>query len=127
MSDQKENILVIEDDASMRLLVSHFLGKTYEVHTEATAESAMSWLEDNNTPELIITDMILPGMQGVEFIECVKSSDKLQHIPILVLSSLTNPKEELNHKHLSIDGFIRKPFNPEELRWKIQSLIAKQN
>jgi CheY-like chemotaxis protein len=109
------SVLVIDDEPTILRLVRAILdGLGYETHTALDAESALA-LVRTVRPTLIITDVVLPGMDGSEFVRHIKSDPELSSIPILLMSAYREPD---NHQ---ADGFIAKPFDIDELSSIVRS------
>ena len=88
---------------------------------------AMDWLSKNNAPDLIITDLQMPNIDGWELIEYLGSSNLYQHIPVMVLSGIINSKESFQNKqHENVKGIITKPFDPVALLDKVDELFANR-
>ena len=122
----KENILVLDDNEMIRRLVSNVLDKDYEVNVLNNGLQGSCWLHNNeNFPDLIITDIFMPEMDGFEFIRNVKGSAYFDEIPVLVLSSHDTLHEEKVCEELGITEFLQKPFNPVELKEKVLELLGK--
>ena len=122
MSQQNQKtILIVDDDPDILITTSSILKKRGFIPLEAqTAENALSVLE-NARPDLIITDVLLPEMNGYEFIKTVKASPFLAEIPILILTGRGQMKESFDH--LGVNGFITKPFSIEELLERINEIF----
>jgi DNA-binding response OmpR family regulator len=95
-TNQQENILqvlFIEDDPFLSgLLHNHFLENGIPVVIMSDAEKALAWLSENR-PDLILLDLVLPGMSGYDFLVKVKKDIKLSPIPVIVLSNLSQTSE----------------------------------
>jgi DNA-binding response OmpR family regulator len=116
----KKKILVIDDDLSIRTLLLSFLSKTYDVTAKVDGMEAMVWLQDGNMPDLIVCDAEMPKMNGMEFVQNVKSSGFFKELPVIMLSSLDTSAERIKYLKAGANDFIVKPFNPEELDVKIE-------
>jgi DNA-binding response OmpR family regulator len=119
-------ILVVDDKRSLSELVAQFLGQTHEVITTENGLVAMSWLQQGNMPDLIITDLEMPEMDGFEFIKQVKNSGLFSDIPIVVLSCRESSADRIECLRLGADDYMVKPFNPEELLIKVDKLLIRQ-
>ena len=114
-----KKILVVEDDPSMRWLLKNLLRNKYEVVTKNNGLEAFSWLSVQNTPDLIISDIKMPIMDGFELLENLSISGLYKNIPIIMLTGfdqLETSKRCMNHGACS---YIVKPFKPRELLEKI--------
>ncbi len=111
----KKRILVIDGNKAIRFLLQTVLGKKYQVNTAADGSSGMYQLSQKNLPDLIIADAQLPDMLDWELITYLTSSCLYGHIPVAVLSSLTEKETQLKTRELGASQFFIKPFNPVEL------------
>lgn len=128
---QKENgenrytILVAEDNPEMLSFVSRQLSHEYTVLTAANGEEALRVL-DENFVNLIVSDVVMPLMDGFELCKTVKSKLDYSHIPIILLTAKTNIQSKVEGLELGADAYIEKPFSPEYLQAAISSLIRNR-
>lgn len=112
------SVLVVDDEPSILRLVSAILmGLRCDVRTAPTAAAALSSLA-NDPPDLIISDIVLPDMDGRELVRHIKSDPKLSATPVILMSAYVNPTS-LDHA----DRFIAKPFDIDEFSEIVQSYI----
>lgn len=123
----KKKILVIDDDQSIRFILKHVLHKDYEIVSKENGREGLIYLQKGNIPDLIILDLIMPEMNGVDFIKNIKQSNYFNSIPIIVLSAKENSKEKIECFKLGADDYIIKPFNPEELKLRTFNLLKRTN
>lgn len=114
MITMKKKILVLDDERTTCLLLENFLSD-YEVITKNSAVDAMIWLE-NNLPDLIISDIQMPEMDGFSFLKEVRLKGFTKHTPMIMLSGNTESKERIKCYQLGAQDYLTKPFNPEELK-----------
>lgn len=114
----KKQLLIIEDQASTRKLLGHFLGQFYDVVEKENAADALSWMNEGNKPNAIIADIIMPEMTGLEFLSALNDSGS-EIPPVMMLSSVENSSEKMKCFNLGARDYIVKPFNPEELRVRV--------
>lgn len=120
-----EKILVIDDKDTLSALLAQFLGRNYEVVIKSNGQEAMEWLQESNMPDLIITDLQMPVMGGLEFIQKAKSSGFFSEIPIMVLSCKSGSNDRIECLRAGASDYMVKPFNPEELRIRIDNILLK--
>ena len=121
---RKKTILIIDDQPSTRLMLSHFLGNYYNVVEKSGAKDALAYLECSTDPDVIISDLLMPDMSGIEFLNHYQQQQHLKTSPVIVLSSVENSAERLKcFKHGARD-FVTKPFNPEELYVRIKNVLT---
>lgn len=121
----KKQILAVDDDSSIRELLEFLLRNHYDVVTKKDGMEAMLWLSDGNIPDLIITDVDMPRLNGYEFFKNVRRSGFYRDIPIMVLSGLENSKLIITCLQQGADDYILKPFNPDSLYAKINRVLTE--
>lgn len=124
--DDKKKILIIEDDDFFRQLIAKKLQNDFEVISARDSKEAFSQLE-SPLPDLIILDLILPGMDGFEILSIVKKDKRTAGIPVVVLSNLGQKEEIERAKSLgALDFMIKINFTIEEIFAKIQEVFKKR-
>ena len=123
----KKQILAVDDDSSIRELLEFLLRNNYHVITKKDGMEAMMWLSEGNIPDLIITDIDMPRLNGYEFFKNVRRSGFYRDIPIMVISGLENSKFIITCLQQGADDYILKPFNPESLYAKIDRVLNHTN
>lgn len=123
---RKPKILIVDDSKPILCLLEVVLGKKFDVFAANDGFSAMSWLMEGNKPDVILSDLQMPNIDGVEFITYLSGSDYYNQVPVLVLSGAN--EEEVTQKYgaLQIAGYITKPFDPAELIEKIDSALKQK-
>ena len=119
----KKKVLIIDDDPTMLLLLNHILNKKYEVIGLDDCRQAVIWLQDGNTPDLVICDIVMPGMTGVELLAHLKDSVHQSQVPFIMLSANKKSADRVNCIKLGADDYVVKPFNPEELEVRVDRLL----
>ena len=122
----EKNVLVIDDSDSIRFLLEFVLQENYSVKSLENGMDALVYLQEGNIPDLIISDLEMPKMNGINFIQNIKSSSFFKSIPLLVLSGRDDSKDRIACFREGADDFLVKPFNPEELKLRIAN-ISKRN
>jgi DNA-binding response OmpR family regulator len=123
---KKANILIIEDHEAVRLLLGLTFKKQYNVVTKRDGIEGLAWLSAGNMPDLIMLDMQMPRLNGLEFLRQLRASGLFSEIPVLLVSGNDNATENANAFDLGIVDFIRKPFNPVSLHEKVTAILAKR-
>ncbi len=120
-------ILIVEDDKFLRELISRKLVKEgYDIAEAIDGEEGIKKSEEF-MPELILLDLILPGIDGFGTLEKVKENPKTMNIPVVILSNLGQKDEvERGLKLGAIDFLIKAHFTPEEIVEKIRLVLAKK-
>jgi DNA-binding response OmpR family regulator len=116
-----EKILVVDDERPIREVVTLFLARAgYEVVRATNGREAIE-LASKENPQLIILDMRMPGLHGIDTCRELRSHQETRRIPILALTGyVENEKEALD---AGIDEFMSKPFRPEELIARVKALL----
>lgn len=122
----KKNVLIIDDELSIRILLENYLKKDYNVVTKNDGMDALKWMEEGNIPDLIVADIQMPNLDGNEFIKNISASGFFKHIPIIMLSGIESSTEKIKCLKLGADDYIVKPFNPEELSVRIEILLSRK-
>ena len=118
----KSKILIVDDCDDMRILIKKSLGDAYILEEAATSDEAMTKAFEFS-PELIILDIMLPGSSGYEICSQLKSKEEFKNTPIIFLSSKSGSNSRITGYKLGAIHYIEKPFEPEELREVITSIL----
>ena len=119
------NILVVEDEQLIaRLLKETLQIEGYQAVTVLNGEDAVQFAL-RETPHLIILDVMLPGIDGYEVVRRLRAHPKTMHIPIIVLSSLGEPKDKVSAFEVGVDDYITKPFHTDELLVRIRTQLRR--
>lgn len=123
MSDNKNMILIAEDDMDIIELLRLYLEKDgYETLVATDGITAFGIIENNN-PDLIICDIMMPGMNGYELIKKIRSS--YSNIPIIVLSAKNQDNDRILGLDIGADDYMTKPFNPLELVAHVKAALRR--
>lgn len=122
----KKKILVIDDDEAMRWLIKKMLEKDYIVDVFSNVANALKHMNQYGHPDVIVTDIHLPVIDGKDFLANLKTNGLYAGIPVVVISSFRDEKTRNNCLEAGADEYIAKPFNPEVLIEKLNYLIAKK-
>lgn len=113
--EEKKTVLIVDDSATVRDLLSVILrGKSFEVLEAESGNDALRKL-NGHKPDIVITDIDMPDMNGLDFIKNLKNRKDCKDIPVIVLSSLTPGVVGIEGKELDIAEWIEKPFSPRHL------------
>jgi signal transduction histidine kinase/AraC-like DNA-binding protein len=124
-ADKIHSVLLIEDNSDLRNFLKTRLTKSYEVHDAENGSTGLQLAYDI-VPDLIITDIILPGAGGLHITEVLKNDIRTSHIPIILLTAKASIEEQIQGMKLKADAFIIKPFNLEYLEETINSLLKNR-
>jgi DNA-binding response OmpR family regulator len=120
----KPYLFIVDDEPSLRLLLTEYLKPIYEIVTLSSAEEALEGLKLSE-PKLMIVDLNMEGMSGLELIRQLRNQAKWKQLPILVLSSNDSSSHRIEALRAGADDYMIKPFNPEELEVRLE-VISKR-
>jgi PAS domain S-box-containing protein len=125
VSDQSPRVLVVEDNRDTSALLRDLLEtEGYQVESVATGEAVFETLELAPDVDLLVLDLMLPGMSGYEVIERLRTEARFARIPILVLSALGSASARVRGLKDGADDYMTKPFLPEELMARARTLVT---
>ncbi|MDF9407886.1 response regulator [Pelotomaculum isophthalicicum JI] len=117
------NILVVEDSPVQALKLKNDLKKnSYHVTVTGSGEEALTYLY-NNKPNVIISDIVMPGIDGYQLCRQIKSDEILKNIPVILLTQLSDPKDVIRGLKCGADNFLTKPYNESFLISRIKSVL----
>lgn len=125
---ERENlplVLIIEDNPEVRHYLKHELDSFYKIIDTDTAEDGLE-IAKQEIPDLIVSDIMLPGMDGTELCERIKTDIHTDHIPVILLTARFGDSEKLSGLSSGADDYMTKPFIPEELNIRIKNLIESR-
>lgn len=124
--ENKRTVMVIDDETSMLWLVSEIFASKYNVCSFSNAEEAIAELESRQ-PDLIISDVMMPGTDGLSFAQKLKQNKLWRHIPLILLSALNHEDDRMKGIESGADAYITKPFNIHYLEKMADRLIQREN
>jgi DNA-binding response OmpR family regulator len=120
----KKVVLVIDDDASIRDLIAKALSPKYDVRVAADGLAASEMLGAMTPPQLIISDVMMPNVDGFSLIRAIRSSQELQAVPIVFITAKTTPQSVIQGIQLGAKHYIQKPFSVKDLIEKVDKLLS---
>lgn len=121
----KATIMVVEDDQDIRELISYNLGKEgYTVVPVESGEQALKLIETAN-PDLIVLDIMLPSMDGIEVLRNLKQGSRHANIPVIMATAKSEDSDIITGLELGADDYIAKPFSPKVLIARVRSLLRR--
>lgn len=121
------NVLLIEDDTIEVMKLNRTITKlklNHKIVIANNGEEALKTLNvDNFLPDIILLDLNMPKMNGIEFLSILKSDENLRHIPAIILTTSKNQKDLLECYKIGIAGYVLKPLKYEDYILKIQNLL----
>lgn len=120
------NILIVDDEINIRELMKFNLEKEqYKVLEAEDGVQALSCIEQNK-PDLVLLDLMLPKMDGIEVCKRVKSNPKTAGIPIIMLTARADEIDKIIGLEMGADDYITKPFSPREVVARVRAVLRRQ-
>ncbi|MDR2531873.1 MAG: response regulator [Oscillospiraceae bacterium] len=124
MNEAKKNSVLIVDDQNTNIMaLTNILNTDYTIYAAKSGEAAIKAAK-KRLPDVILLDIIMPGMDGYDVLAVLKSSEKTQNIPVIFISGLSNAVDEEKGLTLGAADYISKPFNSEIIRLRVQNQIT---
>jgi DNA-binding response OmpR family regulator len=109
-------ILLVDDEVAMVWLLTNYLRDHFEITTKSDGKQALEWLNEGNTPDMIILDINMPEINGYQVLEKVRGTAIWANIPVIMLSANEKTSEKIKCFQLGANDYLVKPFNPVELK-----------
>ncbi|SFB88733.1 Signal transduction histidine kinase [Zunongwangia mangrovi] len=118
-------VFIVDDDDEIRNYIAGEFKETYNVHTFPNAKVAFPEVA-KNPPDLIISDVMMPEMDGITFTRKIKKNIYINHVPVILLTGKTDKETNIEGLDIGVDAYINKPFNIEILRKTAKNLIKNR-
>lgn len=125
-ADRDRSILIIEDNDELRRFLTAILKDRYTVLEAANGKQGLEIIL-NELPDLIVSDVMMPEMDGIELVEAVKANRDIGHIPVILLSAKASVDDRVKGLEYGADDYIAKPFNSVYLKARIESLLKQRS
>jgi len=122
--DNKKRILIVDDEKSNIIALAHFLRDEFSVFVIRDSREAAE-MAANHMPNIILLDILMPGMDGYEVMTALKKNKKTKNIPVIFISGLTSPEAMMKGLSHGASDYITKPFEPSVVKTKIKRLLLK--
>jgi DNA-binding response OmpR family regulator/signal transduction histidine kinase len=122
IKDESYVILIVEDNADLRTYIKQSLGERFQVIEAPDGEQGLRKAE-RIIPDLIICDIMMPKMDGLELTRILKNNEKTDHIPVILLTAKSEQECKLNGLEVGADDYLVKPFDIQELKLRICNLV----
>jgi signal transduction histidine kinase/DNA-binding NarL/FixJ family response regulator len=123
---KKPTILVVEDNKELQSYMQLVLKKHFNVALAGNGHEALTHLAENGHPDLIISDLMMPIMDGYQLLERLKGEAASQHIPVIMLTARAEKDDRLKALRIGVDDYLTKPFDEEELIARITNLLSNK-
>ena len=121
-----KHLLIVDDEPAILKLLQFILSKDYKVTLKNNGLEAVLWLEEGNTPDLIILDVSMPYFNGQDFFKSLKVSGLFQRIPVIILTGHEDIDKLKSELQFPVNTIISKPFNPVVLQNAVKALLASK-
>ncbi|TKR27836.1 response regulator transcription factor [Natronomonas salsuginis] len=117
-------VVIAEDQPDLRKLLVYTLeSEGYTVEAFGAGDDCLKHLQAEPVPALVILDIMMPGMDGVDVLERIREDDRLADIPVVLLSGRGRESDVVAEFEADADDYITKPFSPSELRARVARLL----
>lgn len=123
--EKKPTILIVDDSRLMCEFLALFLSTKYEAITQTDARRALELIHSGLQPDIILSDLNMPHMTGIEFIEAARLA--LPYVPIMIVSGAQESQKRIEWLAAGADDFLLKPFHPAEMEVRLSKLLRKMS
>ena len=123
--EKRKLILIVEDEREIQLFLSELLKDTYKIITADNGIEALSKMK-TEIPDLIITDVMMPIMGGIELCEKIKTNDQTCHVPIIMLTAKSTITQRIEGLESGANAYISKPFHPDHILIRVEKLLEER-
>lgn len=117
-------IMVADDDRVVRRIVSVKLsGLGCEVSEAEDGQQALEKLEEGPPPDLLITDSLMPRVNGMQLVRNVRDSERLSRLPVIMLTARQGEQDIIEGLEAGLDDYVVKPFSPDELAARVRTVL----
>lgn len=119
-------VMLVEDDLFMQQVINQYLKGKFLITTFDNGMDAWIFLQQGAEPDIIIADLDIPQITGLELLKQVKASSFFNTIPVLILSGEESSNVKIDCLEAGADDYMVKPFNPRELEVRIRKMIGRK-
>ena len=126
ITEPKNSILIVDDEKTNLMYLNHILGADYLIYTAREAPEALE-RANQYQPDLILLDIIMPGMDGYEVLTSLKKNEKTKAIPVIFITGLGSSEDEMRGLILGAEDYITKPFSDAIVKLRVRNQIKMVN
>ena len=123
----RKRVLIVEDDYFVRTLLNFLLKEQYEVVSVENGHRGLIWMDKGNMPDLILSDIDMPQLDGFTLLQHLRRSGYYRDIPVIMLTGFDDDNIKDRCLSAGAAGCLTKPFNPPDLLEAINSVLNNQN
>nr|WP_319512263.1 hybrid sensor histidine kinase/response regulator transcription factor [uncultured Draconibacterium sp.] len=123
---ERKKILIVEDNLELRDYLAGFLSMEYKIYTASDGQEGLERCKEKN-PDLVISDVMMDNMDGLQFCKALKSDSEISHIPVILMTALASVENKLEGYKTGADDYITKPFEPELLRIRVKAILENRS
>jgi signal transduction histidine kinase/DNA-binding response OmpR family regulator len=123
--DERPLVLIVDDSADIRQYLRQCLGGSYRLLLAADGEQGLARAQAA-LPDLVVSDLMMPGLDGIGLCQQLKTDERTSHIPVVLLTARTNEASRLRGLDTGADDYLTKPFRPAELQARVRNLIEQR-
>lgn len=124
--EDARKVLVVEDNAELRVYIYNNLSSQYDVRDAGNGREALQVITEGWMPDIVITDLMMPEMDGMELIEALRNDFNTSHIPIVMITAKHEDDTHVRAMKYGADGYIAKPFSMELLKAGIDNIFERR-
>lgn len=122
-----ERILIVDDDHTLLEQAEQILSGRYHISLAASGAQALHYLQSGQGADLILLDILMPDMDGYETLEAIRGLSGYEDVPVVYLTSVSDPESEIKGLNIGAADYITKPFHPKVLLTRVESRLRTGN
>lgn len=122
----RPTLLVVEDNPDLQAYLRLVLGERYRLLTAGNGQEALERLRTTGNISLVLSDLMMPVMDGLQLLERLKADDATRHLPVIMLTARADARDKLRALRIGVDDYLLKPFDEQELLARIDNLLTNQ-
>ena len=119
------HMLIVEDNEDMRTFLQNIFNQEFTIHTAKDGEEGLALVREL-CPEIVVTDLMMPNMDGLELTNHIKTEEATSHVPVILLTAKESIESRLEAMHFGADDYITKPFSAEYLKARVNNLLGQR-